>query len=55
MPSYDYVCSVCKKEFTVYLTLKEMEANPSVVCPDCRSDKVDKKFTVFFAKTDRKS
>ncbi len=55
MPSYDYVCSVCKKEFTIFLTLKEAETNPGVVCPGCKSDKVDRKFTAFFAKTDRKS
>ncbi len=55
MPSYDYVCSACKKEFTVFLTLKEVESHPRVLCPDCKSDKVEKKFTAFFAKTDRKS
>ncbi len=55
MPSYEYICCDCKKEFTIYLTLKEMETNPGVVCPYCKSDKVEKKFTAFFAKTDRKS
>ncbi len=55
MPSYEYVCSDCKKEFTIFLSLKEMEANPKVSCPDCKSGKVEKKFTAFFAKTDRKA
>ncbi len=55
MPSYDYVCSACKKTFTIFLTLKEAEAHPRVLCPDCKSDKVEKQFTAFFAKTDRKS
>ncbi len=55
MPSYEYQCSICKKEFTIFLTLKEIEAHPSVLCPYCKSDKVEKKFTAFFAKTDRKS
>lgn len=55
MPSYEYVCSDCKKEFMIFLSLKEREANPKVSCPGCKSDKVNKKFTAFFAKTDRKS
>ncbi len=55
MPSYDYICRACKKEFTIFLTLKEAEAHPGVFCPECKSDKVEKKFTAFFAKTDRKS
>jgi putative FmdB family regulatory protein len=55
MPSYEYVCGDCKKEFMIFLSLKEREANPKVSCPHCGSDKVNKKFTAFFAKTDRKS
>ncbi len=55
MPSYEYVCSDCKKEFMIFLSLKERETNPKVSCPGCKSDKVNKKFTAFFAKTDRKS
>ncbi len=55
MPSYEYVCIDCRKEFTIFLTLKEVETNPKVLCPGCKSDKVEKKFSAFFAKTDRKS
>lgn len=55
MPSYEYVCSDCHKEFMIFLSLKEREATPKVSCPDCKSKKVNKKFTAFFAKTGRKS
>jgi putative FmdB family regulatory protein len=55
MPSYEYVCRDCKKDFMIFLSLKELEAKPRVICPHCESDNVAKKFTAFFAKTDRKS
>lgn len=55
MPSYEYLCNDCKKEFSVILSLKEVELKPKVVCPGCRSDNVTKKFSGFFAKTSRKS
>jgi len=55
MPEYDYVCLSCGKEFAVFFSFKELEANPVVKCPHCKSDKVKKKFTGFFAKTSKKS
>jgi putative FmdB family regulatory protein len=55
MPFYEYICGDCNKEFAIFLSLKDREANPSVTCPSCKSDKVNKKFTAFFAKTERKS
>jgi putative FmdB family regulatory protein len=55
MPSYEYVCRDCKKDFMIFLSLKELEAQPRVICPHCKSDNVEKKLTGFFAKTDRKS
>ena len=55
MPSYDYACRDCEKDFMIFLTLKEMEAKPKITCPHCGSDNVGKKFTAFFAKTDKKS
>jgi hypothetical protein len=30
MPSYDYVCRVCKKDLMVFLTFKEQEAKPKI-------------------------
>ena len=55
MPSYEYVCNDCKKEFTVYLTIKEVEGKPKVKCEHCQSKNVVKKLTSFFAKTSKKS
>jgi putative FmdB family regulatory protein len=55
MPSFEYVCKDCGKEFLIFLSLKEYEAKPKIVCPHCNSDHVDRKFSVFSAKTSRKS
>jgi putative FmdB family regulatory protein len=55
MPTYDYGCLDCSEGFSVIFTLKEMNEQPKVVCPHCGSDNVQKKMTVFVAKTNRKS
>lgn len=54
MPSYDYVCKQCKKTFNVILTLAEYEKG-DVVCPKCKSKKVEQKVAAFFAVTSKKS
>ncbi len=55
MPTYEYLCKECKKDFAVFLSIKEYEAKPKITCSQCKSDKVEKKITAFFAKTERKS
>lgn len=55
MPAYEYGCNDCRKEFTVFLSLKEFEGKPKVVCPHCGSDNVARRITGFFAKTGKKS
>lgn len=55
MPTYDYVCNNCNKEFVVFLSLKEYESSPHVTCPNCKSTNVERKITEFYAKTASKS
>lgn len=55
MPIYEYVCMVCKKEFTVILSFSEYEAKPEVTCPHCGNDHVERRLSTFFAKTAKKS
>lgn len=55
MPAYDYVCNDCKKEFTIFLSIREFESKPTIICPHCEGDNVQKKFTAFYAKTSKKS
>ncbi|MBI5188847.1 MAG: zinc ribbon domain-containing protein [Nitrospirae bacterium] len=55
MPAYEYICNDCKKEFTVFLSIREFDMKPKVNCPNCQGDNVVKKLTSFFAKTSKKS
>ncbi len=55
MPAYEYQCKDCQKDFTTFLSIKEYEEKPKVKCPHCESDNVQRKFTGFYAKTDKKS
>jgi putative FmdB family regulatory protein len=55
MPAYEYSCKDCKRNFTVFLSIKEFEANPKIKCPQCQSDNVERQITGFFAKTSKKS
>jgi putative FmdB family regulatory protein len=55
MPAYEYICRDCSKEFVVFLSIKEFEANPEIKCPHCESDNVQKRLSVFFTKTSKKS
>ncbi len=54
MPAYDYKCESCGEEFSRTETMVEHTAKP-VNCPKCDSDKVERVFSEFFAKTIRKS
>lgn len=55
MPAYEYFCNDCKHPFTVFLSLKEFDAKPKILCPHCGSDNVQKQLSAFFAKTNKKS
>lgn len=55
MPAYEYVCNDCKRDFTIYLSFKEYEEKPKIICPHCNSDNVQKILSGFYAKTSKKS
>lgn len=55
MPAYEYVCADCRRDFIIFLTLKEYEAKPEIKCPHCGSKHVERKITSFFARTSKKS
>ena len=55
MPTFEYVCKDCGKEFLIFLSLKEYEENPKVICPRCESDHVERELSSFTAKTSKKS
>lgn len=54
MPSYDYRCPKCEKEFTVSISIGEHDAG-KVKCPKCGENKVEQLITAFLVKTSKKS
>jgi putative FmdB family regulatory protein len=55
MPTYEYTCKDCKRDFIVIRSLKEAEERPAVKCEHCGSEKVEKKYSAFTAVTSKKS
>ena len=54
MPTYEYRCDACNKEFTKVLSIAEHDQG-KVTCPQCQSDKVQQQVSIFIGKTSRKS
>jgi putative FmdB family regulatory protein len=54
MPTYDFLCQKCQKEFTVTMSVKEREA-AAPKCPGCGSTELEPQMGGFFAKTSKKS
>ncbi len=54
MPTYEFLCESCGKEFEVTLSLSE-RAQAKIKCPGCESERVTPQMAVFTAKTSRKS
>ena len=54
MPTYEFKCRDCGKEFLLSLTLRDRETG-GASCPDCKSKRVEQLFTGVQAKTSRKS
>jgi putative FmdB family regulatory protein len=54
MPFYEFHCSKCNKSFGLTLSIKEREKG-KIVCPKCKSRKIDPLLGPFFAKTSKKS
>ncbi len=54
MPTYEYLCEDCLKEFSVIMSMVAHGTTP-VVCPKCASHKVVQQYSVFFAQTSKKS
>jgi putative FmdB family regulatory protein len=54
MPTYEYRCEACKKEFALIQSFKEHE-KAKVTCPKCKGKKVKQLISLFTTKTSRKS
>jgi putative FmdB family regulatory protein len=54
MPTYEFLCPKCQKEFTVTMTIRERgEKRPA--CPTCGCTDLEPLFTGVVTKTSRKS
>jgi putative FmdB family regulatory protein len=54
MPTYEFLCPKCQKEFTVTMTIRERgEKKPA--CPTCGSTELESLFSSVVTKTSRKS
>jgi len=54
MPTYDYRCQKCGKEFSVILSMREHDGKKAK-CPKCGGKKLGQLITTFMTKTSRKS
>jgi putative FmdB family regulatory protein len=54
MPTYEFLCPKCQKEFSVTMTMRERE-DKKPTCPSCGSAELESLMGSFFAKTSRKS
>jgi putative FmdB family regulatory protein len=54
MPVYEFNCPKCEKEFSVALTVKDLEEGKAK-CPDCDGSDVKQLVNSFTSKTSRKS
>jgi putative FmdB family regulatory protein len=54
MPTYEYRCEKCAKNFTVTMHIVEHDKG-DVTCPVCKGSSVVQQYTNFYAKTSRKS
>jgi putative FmdB family regulatory protein len=54
MPSYEYHCRTCNREFMVYMSFKERDT-AEVRCPQCQGTEVQQILSPFVAVTSKKS
>ena len=52
--SYDFRCTACDHIFARHMPMRDL-GRVKVACPACKSTKVERVFTPFYAKTIRKS
>lgn len=54
MPTYEYRCEKCEKEFTVVMSMAEHDRG-EIRCPACQGSDVTQQYSTFYAKTSKKS
>jgi putative FmdB family regulatory protein len=54
MPTYEYHCRSCNRDFSVRERMDQHSAS-GAVCPECRSRDVERVISDFYPRTPRKS
>jgi len=54
MPSYEFLCKSCRKEFALALHMADLDKD-GIVCPHCGSKDVERRVESFSAVTSKKS
>ncbi len=54
MPTYEYHCRDCDRTFTVYMSIKDHEAE-EMRCAHCHGTQIEQVLTSFVAVTSKKS
>jgi len=54
VPTYEFRCEDCKKDFTVVMSMAERDKG-KVSCPVCKKRKVKQQISTFQTKTSKKS
>lgn len=54
MPIYEFLCTICQKEVSLRLAVKELEAG-DLKCPGCGKTALQQLITAFQTKTSKKS
>ena len=54
MPTYEYLCEKCTKNFSVIMSMSEHDKG-EITCPDCKGTSIIQQYSAFYAKTSRKS
>jgi len=45
MPTYDFECQDCHKKFELFLSFAEIAKQPTIRCPECASEDVQRVWT----------
>lgn len=54
MPTYEFTCEGCKKQFVLTMSFQDYDQK-KVRCPKCKGKRVRQNLSDFFAKTSKKS
>jgi putative FmdB family regulatory protein len=54
MPTYEFFCQKCGKEFSLIMSMKERETE-KIKCSHCGADEVTQQLSAVITKTSRKS